>query len=119
MSTMSKHHQVLTNGVGKCSVPMWQIGMPAGFCDRAAYGPMEPGQQRYGGFVPARGRWLPHYVPALACYVHGGPIGCCTMASPLNAETPSFCTACRSLRWLNLDGLQIRPPTTMIPEERP
>ena len=42
MATLSEHHRMLTNGVGKCSVPMWMGGLPAGFCDeerRATEGP--------------------------------------------------------------------------------
>ncbi len=73
MSRLSKNHETLTNGVGKCSVPMWRMGAPAGFCDEPAYGPEQPGQRRYGDWVPSRGRWMAHYIPALACYHHGGP----------------------------------------------
>jgi len=59
----SEHHTKLTNGVGKCSVPMWCNEMPAGFCDEPAYGNPPPvGKRRYTG-----------YVPALACPRHGGP----------------------------------------------
>lgn len=61
MSTISKHHKELTNGVGKCSVPMWMGGLPAGFCDNEAYGERPKGN-KYDG-----------YVPALACPIHGGP----------------------------------------------
>lgn len=58
-----KCHQELTNGIGKCSVPMWCNGLPAGFCDEPAYGkPTKEGQRRYNG-----------YVPHLACFNHGGP----------------------------------------------
>ena len=42
MASTSKHHHELTNGVGKCSVPMWMGGFPAGFCDKPAYGPPVP-----------------------------------------------------------------------------
>jgi hypothetical protein len=73
MSSLSKHHETLTDGVGKCSVPMWSDGFPAGFCDEPAYGPEEPDQKRYGRFIPERGRWVSWYIPALACYAHGGP----------------------------------------------
>lgn len=39
MAVCSKHHKELDkNGIGKCSVPMWRNGMPAGFCDKTAYG---------------------------------------------------------------------------------
>ena len=34
MSRLRKHHEELNaEGVGKCSVPMWSGGGPAGFCD--------------------------------------------------------------------------------------
>jgi hypothetical protein len=59
MGTLSKHHKELTNGIGKCSVPMWCGGLPAGFCDNNAYSMQV--SKRYDG-----------YVPALACYNHGG-----------------------------------------------
>lgn len=36
-STLKWHHE-LTNGVGKCSVPMWMGGCPSGFCDEPAFG---------------------------------------------------------------------------------
>jgi len=64
MACLLNHHKVLNEaGEGKCSVPMWQGGMPAGFCDIVAYGRQEPKQRRYDG-----------YCPALACYGHGGPL---------------------------------------------
>lgn len=63
MSQISKCHRELTNGVGKCSVPMWMNGLPAGFCDAPAYGEQTAaGKHAYSG-----------YVPALACPRHGGP----------------------------------------------
>ena len=58
---LSECHRVLKDGVGKCSVPMWCNGMPAGFCDAPAYG-LQTNEAIY-----------PHYVPALACPAHGGP----------------------------------------------
>ncbi len=61
MSCISEHHVVLTNGVGKCSVPMWSNEMPAGFCDEPAYGKVI-NRDIYKG-----------YVPSLACPAHGGP----------------------------------------------
>ncbi len=61
MAILSKFHKELTDGEGKCSVPMWMDGVPAGFCDEPAFG--EPTKDsRYDG-----------YVPALACPIHGGP----------------------------------------------
>lgn len=60
---LSNCHRELTNGVGKCSVPMWQYpGIPAGFCNRPAYSErLKKRYYRYDG-----------YVPALACPAHGG-----------------------------------------------
>lgn len=76
MSSTSKHHHELTNGVGKCSVPMWQMGCPAGFCDAPAYGKQIPcGQFRdawTGELKRFDGRYN-GYVPGLACEAHGGP----------------------------------------------
>lgn len=65
MSVCSSYHKELNDqGYGKCSVPMWRLGMPAGFCDHIAFGKPTPkdGKLRY---------W--RYVPYLACYGHGGP----------------------------------------------
>ena len=73
MAILSEHHRTLTNGVGKCSVPMWSGGCPAGFCDEPAYGPQEEGQRRYGEYSPGHGRWFDGYCGGLACYHHGGP----------------------------------------------
>ena len=64
MAQTSNHHHELTNGVGKCSVPMWQGGCPAGFCDAPAFGK----QTKYGREYVYDG-----YVPGLACHAHGGP----------------------------------------------
>ncbi len=62
MASLNDHHRVLDeNGVGRCSVPMWSGGVPAGFCDKPATG-MHIDEMKYGG-----------YVPALACPAHGGP----------------------------------------------
>ena len=61
MSHLSPNHVTLSDGVGKCSAPMWMGGMPAGFCDRPAYGKRDK-SSRYDG-----------YVPGLACDWHGGP----------------------------------------------
>lgn len=60
---LSEHHEkVNEKGIGKCSVPMWCDGLPAGFCDDVAYS-----EQTKDG----RGRY-PHYVGGLACFGHGG-----------------------------------------------
>lgn len=76
MSRMSKHHEELNEqGEGKCSVPMWGGGCPAGFCDRPAYGERpECREIRYadGSLHRTDGKY-DGYVPGLACPAHGGP----------------------------------------------
>ena len=72
MSVLNECHKSLDDsGVGKCSVPMWCMGMPAGFCDREAYGEQESGQRRYGEW--SMGRFYQEYCTGLACFLHGGP----------------------------------------------
>lgn len=62
MAKCSKRHKELDEqGVGLCSVPMWRGGLPAGFCDREAYG-YRTRKHIYDG-----------YVMYLACPAHGGP----------------------------------------------
>ncbi len=79
----SDHHHTLTNGVGKCSVPMWCMGMPAGFCDEPAYGKPLPSRKfrdaHTGEVFREDGRYA-GYVPGLACEGHGGPPGPCSRA---------------------------------------
>lgn len=84
MATHSEHHKTLTNGVGKCGVPMWSNGCPAGFCDEPAYGEQETGQTRYG--THERGRFFPGYSSALTCYRHGGPQASFTALTPKGSE---------------------------------
>lgn len=64
MSVCGLHHKELNDqGYGKCSVPMWSMKMPAGFCDHIAFGTRtKEGRFRFDG-----------YVMYLACYGHGGP----------------------------------------------
>jgi hypothetical protein len=71
MSTLSECHKKIVNGEGKCSVPMWCGGMPAGFCDQVAYGYQEKEQTRHGDWIGIRFR--SGYCSGLACYNHGGP----------------------------------------------
>lgn len=48
----------------------WGVGIPAGFCDRPAFG-----QQYRGAFLPVRFSPpnRPPYAPGLCCDHHGGP----------------------------------------------
>lgn len=76
MSSTLKWHHELTNGVGKCSVPMWSMGCPAGFCDKPAYGERPPCRTFYNYAAMEQQRWDNKYnghVPGLACEGHGGP----------------------------------------------
>ena len=75
MARMSSHHQTLTNGVGKCSVPMWSGGCPAGFCDAEAFGERPEGvtRTRWDGHRYRDDGRYEGYVPGLACPAHGGP----------------------------------------------
>ncbi|CFQ95883.1 hypothetical protein [Yersinia frederiksenii] len=76
MSQISKHHRELNaEGVGKCSVPMWSGGGPAGFCDEPAYGNPLPREYVTNSFVQRRYLTPGYdgYVPAMACPCHGGP----------------------------------------------
>lgn len=69
------HKKLDANGIGKCSVPMWMNGMPAGFCDEPAYGeptPCKTFRDAYGKLRRTDGRYA-GYVPYLACPGHGGP----------------------------------------------
>jgi len=77
MSRISNHHKALNEqGEGKCSVPMFSFGGPAGFCDEPAFGerPDSPKVMNYctGEMVRDDGRYG-GYVPGLACLNHGGP----------------------------------------------
>ncbi len=78
MSKLSKHHEELTDGKGKCSVPMWCGGLPAGFCDEDAFGKPLPAEGGYwrDPYTREWKRWdgkYDGYVPGLACPRHGGP----------------------------------------------
>lgn len=64
---LQEYHKTLKNGVGKCSVPMFIQGLPAGFCDQPAYG------KRPSGPIDSPLGQYQGYVPALACPLHGGP----------------------------------------------
>lgn len=82
MARLSLHHEQTTDGVGKCSVPMFMGGCPSGFCDEPAYGKQEVGQRRYGEFSRAWGKWFDGYCGGLACHAHGGPKEKCVEIKP-------------------------------------
>lgn len=79
MACLMTHHQKLdAEGRGRCSVPMFMGGGPAGFCDEAAYGKRLPTRihiQHYpGGYREwAEDGGYTGTVPGLACPRHGGP----------------------------------------------
>ena len=75
MAQMANCHKKLNDkGEGKCSVPMWSNGLPAGFCDKPAYGERPNGEtfRTPGGIHRVDGKYG-GYVPGLACPAHGGP----------------------------------------------
>lgn len=76
MASMSSRHKPgVPFGEGRCSVPMWCNGMPAGFCDEPAYGERPPCREYRDAYGEARrldGKYN-GYVPGLACPNHGGP----------------------------------------------
>lgn len=75
MATLSKHHEELTNGVGKCSCPMWGGGVPSGFCDKPAYSKRPKSETWYNHAAQKEmrkdGRYN-GYLSGLACIIHGG-----------------------------------------------
>lgn len=76
MARLSNRHRELdAEGRGSCSVPMWMNGMPAGFCDKTAYGERPQCQEWRAatGEVFRYDHKYSGYVPALACPAHGGP----------------------------------------------
>jgi hypothetical protein len=54
---------------GKCRVPMWQMGAPAGFCGKPTRGPQAP--LDYLRFTRGRPDWP--YCSGPCCEAHGGP----------------------------------------------
>lgn len=77
MAILMQHHRKLNEyGEGKCSVPMYQAGLPNGFCDRPAYGERPEGrtwEDPYTGQIRRYDLKYAGYVPGLACPCHGGP----------------------------------------------
>ncbi len=72
MASTRKEHLELTEGIGKCSVPMWINGVPADFCNQDAYG--EQTKEYLNSFKYSNPEYdRPAYAPGLACPGHGGP----------------------------------------------
>lgn len=61
---------------GRCSVPMWMAGCPAGSCGEEAFGIYIDGptfRDAWSGEVRRMDGKFRGYVPDLACPKHGGP----------------------------------------------
>ena len=61
--------------IGRCSVPMWSGGCPAGSCENHAFGLRPAGRvnRTVSGYEYRDDMLYAGYVPGLACPVHGGP----------------------------------------------
>lgn len=72
-----EEHDDAANGVmGRCSVPMWMGGCPAGTCTHKAYGVRPPSRMlrdAWTGRTYREDLRYDGYVPGLACPIHGGP----------------------------------------------
>jgi hypothetical protein len=77
MEKHSEMRELLDEGIGKCSVPMFMYpGIPAGFCEKPAYGIPPPSSRHMNYFTNRMQRddnRYDGYVPGLACVAHGGP----------------------------------------------
>lgn len=73
---IEQHEDAVTGVKGRCGVPMWMNGMPAGMCDNKAYGyrPASRMVMNYaqGKMVREDGRY-DGFIMGLACPIHGGP----------------------------------------------
>ena len=77
MAAMREYHKAKCGVEGKCSRPMWQMGMEV-FCDAPAWGEQYTRGSPHGPYWDAPGSRGPYgdyqpYVPSLACKGHGGP----------------------------------------------
>jgi hypothetical protein len=70
------HDDAAAGVLGRCSVPMWLMGVPCGTCENKAYGNRPPSRMfmsySAGRMMREDGRY-DGYVPGLACPAHGGP----------------------------------------------
>lgn len=74
---IQEHDDACAGVLGRCSVPMWADGLPAGTCNEKAYG-VRPHSRMWMNHAAGRmmredGRY-DGYVPGLACPSHGGPV---------------------------------------------
>ncbi len=73
-----EHEDAIDGVLGRCSVPMWLGGCPAGTCGKRSFGE-RPHSRLWMNY--AAGRTMREdlrydgYVPGLACVAHGGPDG--------------------------------------------
>lgn len=78
LKCQQEHNDAIAGVLGRCSVPMWIMGSPAGHCGEKAYGHRPPSRMvmNYpaGRMVREDGRY-DGYAPGLACPMHGGPKG--------------------------------------------
>lgn len=59
---------------GRCSAPMWCMGLPAGLCGATAYGVQIEGRKvRFGNEVRRLDGKYDGFVSGLACPKHAGP----------------------------------------------
>jgi hypothetical protein len=71
-----EHDDACSGVLGRCSVPMWLMGCPAGTCENKAYGVRPPSRVWRSAWTGEKHREdlrYAGYVPGLACPVHGGP----------------------------------------------
>ena len=76
LECQEEHDDAIAGVMGRCSVPMWAAGIPAGTCDRKAYGERPPSRlwMNYAaGRMMREDLRFDGYVPGLACPDHGGP----------------------------------------------
>jgi hypothetical protein len=73
---LQEHDDACSGVLGRCSVPMWMGGCPAGTCERKAYGERPPSRMlrdAWTGRTYREDLRYDGYVPGLACPAHGGP----------------------------------------------
>lgn len=90
---------------GSCRVPMWANGCPAGFCDRAAYGPQLPREVLYQERGWQRGD--APYCHGPCCPIHGGPVKGDPILFPDGQTPQGYVMWCAV--WPDFENLQESP----------